>query len=385
MFLTPSIFKRLRARPNSGELMSKNTAFMSKGRWIVSFASLLLVACTSRAPEPHLPQMGLVDPPEINIDPATGRHSTEIEVLIYNIAALPWPFLSNRTEAIRLIGRDLREMRNAGTAPDIVLVQESFRRSSKYLVELSGYPNWVEGPTTGDRTPGYSDRAPEKFRRERSFWKGEKFGKVMNSGLMAMSNWPITAKKAQPFFRYECAGFDCGANKGMLLIDVKIPGLPGPLHIITSHMNADGATAKVPDERALAAHHLQIDHMVEVVADTWTKEYPLIFGGDFNMKHAKDRLDYAVAEVDKPFYEVTYWCSRPGHTCDVRMSYDSDHPWLDTQDLQGWLPGGHIDIEPVMVEALFDEPDPDAPMIRGRKTLSDHDGFLVRYRLSWNP
>lgn len=363
---------------------SKNSGLKTKQVQLL-IASTVLAACTSRAVEPPLPQLTVIDPPNITVDANTGRHSTEIDILIYNIAGLPWPILSNRTKALKLIGAELKSMRDAGTEPDIVLLQESFRRSSKYLVEISGYPNWVGGPKTSDRMLGYSDRAPEKFRRERSFWKGEKFGKIMNGGLMAMSNWPITAKTSQPFYRHECAGFDCGANKGMLFIDVAIPGLPGPVHIITTHTNAQSSASGVKEERTLAAHHLQIDHMVEVVGNTWTKDFPLIFGGDFNMKHAKDRLDYAVAEVEKPFHEVTYWCSRPGHTCDVRMSYDSDHPWLDTQDLQGWLPGKVIDIEPIMVEALFDEPHPEGPEIRGRQTLSDHDGFLVRYRLSWMP
>lgn len=350
------------------------------------WATLALAACASQAPEPPLPQTAVVSPPpEISIDPETGRHSIEIEILIYNVAALPWPILKNRDKALKLIGGELKAMRDQGTEPDIVLLQETFRDTTKHLVEISGYPNWVRGPETGDRMPDYSDRASEEFRKKRTFFRGERVGKVMNSGLTAMSNWPITDKLTQPFYRHECAGFDCGANKGMLFFDVQIPGLPVPVHIMTTHVNAAGPATGVSDERDLAAHNLQVDHMAELVDNEWSGEHPLIFGGDFNMKQARERLDYFVSKTGERFNEVTSWCSQRGSSCDVRMSFDSDEPWLDTQDLQGWLTGRSLDVEPVMVMAMFDEPHPDAPKIRGRTTLSDHDGFLVRYRLSWMP
>ena len=58
------------------------------------------------------------------------------------------------------------------------------------------------------------------------------------------------------------------------------------------------------------------------------------------------------------------------------MSWDGDEPWMDTEDLQGFESGGGVTVEPIRVEAMFDKP------WKG-DTLSDHDGFLVVYRLSW--
>ncbi len=63
----------------------------------------------------------------------------------------------------------------------------------------------------------------------------------------------------------------------------------------------------------------------------------------------------------------------------------NDEPWLDTNDLQGWASGSRVKVKAIMVEALFDEPHPEAPKIKGNNNLSDHDGLLVRYRLSWIP
>lgn len=63
---------------------------------------------------------------------------------------------------------------------------------------------------------------------------------------------------------------------------------------------------------------------------------------------------------------------------EIRLSFDSDEPWMDTQDLQGSFDGDRIKIRPIIIEALFDEP------VDG-KMLSDHDGYMVTYRLTWNP
>ena len=62
--------------------------------------------------------------------------------------------------------------------------------------------------------------------------------------------------------------------------------------------------------------------------------------------------------------------------CDVRMSWDGDEPWMDTQDLQFYWPGSLISVRPIRVEAVFDGR-PGSPQ------LSDHDGFLVTYGLEW--
>ncbi len=49
-------------------------------------------------------------------------------------------------------------------------------------------------------------------------------------------------------YRY-CAGFDCLANKGVMMVHVDLPGLPEGLDIVNTHMNARKA-AKVPKSRS---------------------------------------------------------------------------------------------------------------------------------------
>jgi hypothetical protein len=64
------------------------------------------------------------------------------------------------------------------------------------------------------------------------------------------------------------------------------------------------------------------------------------------------------------------------NTCDVQLSWDGDEPWMDTQDLQGFESGRQVRVKPVRLEAMFDAP-------QDGKMLSDHDGYLVTYELSW--
>jgi len=60
----------------------------------------------------------------------------------------------------------------------------------------------------------------------------------------------------------------------------------------------------------------------------------------------------------------------------VHMSWDGDEPWVDTQDLQFFENGERVTVRPVRVDALFDG-GPNGPV------LSDHDGLLVEYELTW--
>jgi len=355
---------------------------------VLLFCTGIMAACASRMPEPALPQQNITAVPDVQVNHETGEHTVEIDVLIYNIAALPWPIRSNRTKATKLIGAELATMRKQGIQPNVVMIQEGFRSSIKHLINQSGYLNWVRGPMTDDKMPAFSERAPEEFKKGRSFFKGERLGKVMDSGLYILSDWPILGKTSQPFYRYECAGFDCGANKGTLAVGIQIPGVPGYLQMFTVHMNAGGETTGVSEERSLIAHKLQLDHINETVNAGVNTEHPLIFGGDFNMKHAWERLDYAFSNRGQleGVMLVQHYCVVIAPTeCDVRMDLESAKPWLDTQDWQASRSGEQVTVRPVMVEVLFGEERVDAPKIKGRRTLSDHSAMLVRYRLSWLP
>lgn len=360
----------------------------------VLFLGVLLPGSASselRYPAP--PQMGVSRSPEVTIDTATGTASMEITVLIYNVAGLPWPIgkgktsrdtdadgnripiAGKRSSALKKIGDTLGEMRSQGMEPDIILLQEAFISDSAEIPKRGGYPNWVAGPGRKDLGPKQSDRASEEFIAERKFLKGEKSGKSQSSGLLLASNFPIIELYNHPFKQRECGGFDCLANKGVLAAELEIPGLPDHLILATTHFNSRGASG-VTGERALAAHNLQVDDANEFLLNLGKDDMPFIWGGDLNMRHADDRLEYFVARSGDKLNEVSSFCVNPDNDCEIRIHWDTDTPWYETQDLQGWLSGSRVSISPFQVEGMFDEP------VDGIMP-SDHNGLLVHYRLSW--
>jgi hypothetical protein len=344
-------------------------------------------------PSPELSQQAEWAAPEISIDRETGMASMEISILTYNIAALPFPIACgkasrltdeqgkripiacNRNKGITAIAKALANLRVQGVEPDVVLVQEAFLPAVAEIAGLAGYPNWVAGPGPEDTGPRYSERASESFIENRSFWKGEKWGKRQPSGLLVISDFQIVEHINFPFYEWECAGFDCLANKGVILARLRVPGLPDLLEVATAHYNAKGASG-VPIARAHEAHRLQVDAALEFLLSTTNFDLPAIWGGDMNMRRSEDRISYFVEQTGDGLHEVSSYCIENPANCQVNINDKSDQPWFQTQDLQGWDDGSRVSIEPIRLEEIFDQP------VDG-KMLSDHSGFLVDYRLSW--
>lgn len=366
---------------------------LKTGRALLFCAVFLVSACSSQLRYSTIPQSGIARTPDITIDSATGTASMEVTVLIYNVAGLPWPIgcgkssrdtddsgkripiACRRSAALKEIGDALGALRTQGVEPDIIMLQEAFISAAAEIPERGGYPNWVAGPGSRDLGEKYSDRASREFIAERSFWKGEKWGKRQSSGLLLASNFPIVRLYNHPFNQWECAGFDCLANKGLLVVLLDIPGLPDPLALATTHFNSRGASG-VSGERSLMAHNLQVDEANEYLESLDEDEIPFIWGGDVNMRHADDRIIYFVERSGGTLNEVSSYCVKPDSECEKPIRWDTDTPWYETQDLQGWVPGARVNIKPFRVETVFDEP-LDGIM------KSDHNGLLVYYRLTW--
>jgi len=285
------------------------------------------------------------------VDPAPAYaqapHSAEISVLTYNVRGLPWPIALRRGEALKRIGQELGRMREEGRQPDVVLVQEGFRDEMSDLVKASGYPHWVRGP-----------------RREGN-------GKATSGGLHVLSDIPIVAVRAAAFS--DCAGFDCLANKGVMLVRLAPEGQPFEIEVVNAHFNARRASA-APLKIARVAHNHQTDQFTAFVRAHRDERAPLLVGGDFNIKHAPER--YYHAALERPYTVVSEVCGAPGSGCGQDAGDVTAEPWLAAQDLQGFAAAPSVRVRPVSTETVFGQND-------GRG-LSDHDGYLVRYRLTWS-
>lgn len=300
-----------------------------------------------------------------------GRQSTTLSVLIYNVEGLPWPVRKSRGPSLDKIGESLAALRAEGRAPDIVLMQESFMSRAARIGQQAGYANAIGGPKRSDVMKDANvDRA---FVTERRRKKGERAPKLMRSGLYVLSDFPVTEMFREGFAKKACAGFDCLAAKGIMLVRVTVPGVPSPIDILTTHMNS-GRAARVPLERSAEAHRYQALEAAQFLDKHHAADNPLIIGGDFNMRRSPERFDFFSTAI--PYTVVHRWCMAKPTLCEVKMSWDGDEPWLDTQDLQAFDSGKIVSVEPIRVEAMFDG------SANGAR-LSDHDGFLVTYRLSW--
>jgi hypothetical protein len=132
----------------------------------------------------------------------------------------------------------------------------------------------------------------------------------------------------------------------------------------------------VPRARSLEAHKLQAEELLSFITDHRAAGAPLLIGGDFNVKGVAARYDH-VAER-RPYEVVSAFCNIPGNTCEGQAPERGAKPWLRSQDLQAFESAGAVDVRPVGVETVFGRGPSGA-------RLSDHDGYLVRYRLTWNP
>lgn len=342
---------------------------------IVVFA-LPLYGFVDPLPEKPLPQQTTLQAPKIKTNPKTGEKELRLSVLTYNVAALPFPLRFGRKKALADMGYFLRKLRTTGIAPDVVLLQEAFdAKALKEFMKFSGYPNYIHGATRADKAPKLTHERAQNFKRHEYFLNGEGWGKATHSGLAILSTYPIVAKYSQPF-RY-CAGWDCLANKGVVAAEIQVAGMPVPLLVANTHLNA-GAAADVPFRRSLFAHNLQIDVLKNFTKKTWDKQMPLIFGGDFNIRNKEARLKYAMNTLGKdvPYILPRFYCAEVSTVCEIRLNLEGGRPWARTQDLQGFANGSRVTVEPVRIQAMFDGG------VFG-EALSDHDGYLVEYVLRW--
>jgi len=332
-------------------------------------AVMALGGCVS-LPEPRTVACADAKRPEIRISEDGRTASTRIDVLTYNVEGLPKRVRPGRTGALRELGIRLASMRAAGTAPGIVMFQEVFSRSARRAVVAADYPSLASGPSAKDRPPRPRQRS---LPGRANLRKGELGIKLASSGLVIASDYPVLASGRQPFARGSCAGFDCLSNKGIVFALVAIPGVPATIDLFNTHMNSRGAS-RVAERRNLAAHQKQSREVLGFVGMHSDPDTPTIFGGDFNMRGSDER--FAEFSRWKPLTLVHGYCLEQASRCDVRMSWDGDEPWMDTQDLQLFRSGTVVKARPVRVEAMFDGG-------KGGPRLSDHDGFRVIYELSW--
>ncbi|TCM20429.1 endonuclease/exonuclease/phosphatase family metal-dependent hydrolase [Novosphingobium sp. PhB165] len=291
-------------------------------------------------------------------------------MLTYNIEGLPWPARQNRAPYLREIGKRLAAFRAQHNGPDIIVFQEVFSGAAAQAVEDTGYTDLTVGPHTSTRqAPNVQGPLPGR----RNIFRGEIAQNFTSSGLVIATDYPVVLAQARPYARGSCAGFDCLSNKGALMAEIIIPGVPGRIDVFNTHMQAQRASG-VSVERHAAAHERQTNELSDFASTTGDLSSPTIIAGDFNMRNSDVRFEHFSRQF--PLQNVHQFCIEKPDQCEVLEHWEHADQWRRVQDKQYFSSGAVVKIRPIRAEGMFDG-GPSGPV------LSDHNGFRVVYELSW--
>lgn len=306
------------------------------------------------------PGSGLADHP-------SAKAASDFSVMTYNVKGLPWPVASGRPEALRQIGQRLAQLRAAGRQPMVVVLQEAFTAEAKSIGARAGYPYQVQGPYHRAEA-GESEAAGGRW------YLGETQPAELDSGLVVLSDLPITEVRRVPFPTGACAGYDCLAAKGVLLVTIEIPGR-GTIAIAATHLNSR-ASSGAPYERTHAAYRRQTEFLARFLAQHRSASEPLVIAGDFNRGDRPARIAALTAALPGSREGLTEVTS--GDEGRARASADARWIRQRARDMQLIYDGARTRIRPVAAEIPFGTE-------RDGTMLSDHMGFTIHYRLTERP
>lgn len=299
--------------------------------------------------------------------PSAPPQDADLSVMTYNVKGLPWPVAQGRPAAIRAIGERLAAMRAAGRQPTIVVLQEAFIDEAKAIGDLAGYPYQVHGPYlrlgagVGTRAGG-------------SWYLGETRPSALDSGLVILSDLPVTDVARAEFPTDSCAGFDCLAAKGVVMATVDLPGR-GPVTVATTHLNSRAASG-APYERTHLAFRRQVDFLAEFIRAHGRADRPLILAGDFNRAQRPERIRSLTAAMGGAREGLAEAVDKAAVAAsDV---HDARAIVRSARDMQFLFDSAATTLQVSGADVPFGTE-------QGREDLSDHMGFTVRYRLLPRP
>jgi endonuclease/exonuclease/phosphatase family metal-dependent hydrolase len=295
--------------------------------------------------------------------PAGARTLT---VMVYNIKGLPDALRGGANpDAFTIIGKTLAARRRAGTAPDVVLIQEAFTHRSREIATLAGYRNVVRGPLRPGADTVWLAR-PFLY-LWRAAWNRSVH--LESSGLMILTDLDIDGVKPVAFGHRACAGSDCFANKGLLYARVRLPDSGIWVDIIDTHLNSN-ASSGAGITSILFAHERQVDRIGDILTAKMGDGDAMILGGDFNSNPETIRYAYLRARLDMQDANTDCLLAQTG--CDIPRGVDLLNFWRGNELREFYRQGHGITVRPIRATLDFVAP------VDGRP-LSDHDAVEITY------
>jgi hypothetical protein len=299
---------------------------------------------------------------------ADGRKAVRLRVLLWNIEGLPWPIRSGRGPKLARIADWIARRRAAGDGPDILFLHKAFVPAASRVAAAGGFRSIVPGPALDQKRALSAAAPPTDYAAASHWWKGERIGKWLDSGLYVATDLPVIAARRDAFGADSCGGYDCLANKGGLMLQIAIPGAPEPLYLFNTHRNSR-EPAGVPIARAETAHVLQTRENDALLAASAPPGAAMIAAGDFNNYRAGDKSGRF---ADDPMFRLA------GKAADYRARaapMTDTAAWREAYDLVGYRGSAALHIEPLAVATLFDG--------KHGPRLADHDAQYIVFRVSW--
>lgn len=295
----------------------------------------------------------------------------DFSVMTYNVKGLPWPVAWGRDTALLRIGDRLADLRAAGQQPSVVVLQEAFIDEAKAIGERAGYRYRVFGPDTDSVASG-----AEAPRVARQWYLGETQGKQLDSGLLVLSDFPVVEIARAAFPAEACAGFDCLAAKGVVLVTVDLPG-KGRVAVATTHFNSRGASF-APVEETARAFAAQSEFLAAFLEREWSADVPLVLAGDFNVGRRPFRravLPGALSKLsggNEPAEGLRSVMAED--EAGIGRSPDAQSIRMRARDMQFILDSENRSLLPVGATIPFGTE-------KDGSALSDHMGFTIHYRI----
>lgn len=309
--------------------------------------------------------------------PASVPGGISVSVMTYNVQGLPWPLATGRDAAFARMAARLSSLRKTNAQPHVIVLQEAFTYEAKQIAARSGYRFIANGPSRDQENTARGTLHDEEFAGSGRFFKGETSGKFLDSGLQIASDYPILSVRRAAFPGYACAGYDCLANKGVLLVTISVPGSATPITVATTHMNSKRSSG-VSQERSLYAYQRQVAAIGRFIAANRDPNFPIIFAGDFNASNVA-RRSYLISRG------ASRWSRSPVHSglqncvSEAAKRGETVSTLAATMirrglDWQFYAKGVDASVEAVRLVVPFGHE-------RDGTMLSDHVGYGIIYRV----
>lgn len=319
-----------------------------------------------------------LQPRTASISHAPTDFDGRLSVLTYNVKGLPWPIARDRPANLHAIARRLRDLRREGLGPQVIVLQEAFTEEARAIGQESGYRYVLDGPSVTDMSRAPMTVRDLDFLAGASTWHGETLGALLGSGLRLMSDYPVIAVHRMAYPAFACAGFDCLASKGAMLVSLQIPGVPTPVDVVTTHLNSRNSSG-VSDARSLYAYRRQTE-LLSTFINTWhDPARPLIVAGDFNTGRARPRWRALLDQIatwrgGSPFGNALPEVARRNLQAHAPVPDDLRAILRRGSDWQFFASGSVSRLRAEAVRVPFG---PDA----AGEMLSDHIGYISQFRL----